>query len=427
MPPSRSILLVAHITPPVAMSAARRPAGLTRYLAQLGHRVTLLTSTMCGSGGVPGAVRTIRTRDLLVSPLNWRRSSFAALKGEAAGAYSGQPSALAAWVIPDLEIVGWIPFALPRALSLLQTERFDCVITSSPPQSGHLIGLALQRCGIPWVADLRDGWSFEPGGERFPPGRRRRLDTRLERAVIGRADAVVAVTAPIANDLQRRLHPAAVTITNGFDPAELPAAEAAAARAPVADGRFTLAYTGTLAYGGASAGPLLEAVRRLRQLDPISARLELVFAGPTASDEAADLRASDLAGSVRVLGPLARTDALGLQRAADALLLIIDPRRPSIATGKLYEYLSAARPILVLGEGSAAARIVGDVGAGLVAPHDDPDAIADALRRLMAADNTFRAPEPSTVERFSYRQLAVQMAEQVERAIAAGGGRARTR
>src|SRR6202012_601005 len=102
VPPPRSILLVAHVTPPVPMSAARRSAGLTKHLSRLGHRVTVLTSVMCGSGPVPGAELTIRTRDLLVSPLNWRRSSFAALKGDSTAAYAGAPSALAAWVIPDL-------------------------------------------------------------------------------------------------------------------------------------------------------------------------------------------------------------------------------------------------------------------------------------------------------------------------------------
>jgi hypothetical protein len=43
---------------------------------------------MCGPGPVPGASRTIRCRDLLVNPLNWRR----ALQGEADGSYSGNPS-----------------------------------------------------------------------------------------------------------------------------------------------------------------------------------------------------------------------------------------------------------------------------------------------------------------------------------------------
>jgi glycosyltransferase involved in cell wall biosynthesis len=425
VPPPRSILLVAHVTPPVPMSAARRAAGLTKHLSRLGHRVTVLTSAMSGTGSVPGANRTIRTRDLLVSPLNWRRSSFAALKGESSGAYVGTPSAFAAWVIPDLELIGWVPFALPRALALAKREHFDCVITSSPPQSAHLIGLALQRRGIPWVADLRDGWSFEPSGERFPPGRRRRLDQKLEETVLSRADGAVGVTPPIGDDLRHRVNPRAVTITNGFDPDEFAAAVEAAARAPVEPRRFTVAYTGTLAYGGTSAGPLLDGFRRLRDQDPAAAeRLELVFAGPMSSADLAELEASDLDGAVRVVGALSRAESLGLQRAADALALFVDSRRPSIATGKLYEYLSSGRRILVLGEGSVAARIVSEIGAGVVVPSEDPAAIAAALGRLVRDVDATPAPPRAAIERFSYARLAADMAEQVELAIARQGSTA---
>lgn len=400
------------------MSAARRSAGLTKYLSRLGHNVTVLTSVMCGSGPVPGAQLTVRTRDLLVSPLNWRRASFAALKGDSSAAYAVAPSALAAWVIPDLELVGWVPFALPRALAMTRDHQFDCVITSSPPQSGHLIGLALQRRGIPWVADLRDGWSFEPGGGRFPPGRRRRLDRALEQAVLSRADAAVGVTPPIAEDLRARINPRAVTITNGYDPDESDLALSAAGQAPVRGDRFTLAYTGTLAFGGASPQPLLDGVRRMRASDPnAAAMLELVFAGPMSEADLELLRASDLDGIVRVVGALPRGDALGLQRAADAVVLFVDGRRPSIATGKLYEYLSSGTPILVLGEGSAAARIVEEVGAGVVV-RDDPTSIAEALRRLVRAQEPPARPADGALERFSYPRIAAEMAEQVERAIA---------
>jgi glycosyltransferase involved in cell wall biosynthesis len=374
---------------------------------------------MCGSGPVPEAVRTIRSRDLLVSPLNWRRSSFGALKGEVEGAYASSPSALAGWVIPDLELIGWLPFALPRALKLANEEHFDCTITSSPPQSGHLIGLALRHRGIPWVADLRDGWSFEPSGERFPAGRRRQLDARLEQAVIARADAVVAVTPPIAEDLRQRVNHRAVTITNGYDPDEVAHARQAAARAPVAADRYTLAYTGTLRYGGASSMPLVEGFRTMREQDPEAAgQLEIVFAGPMAPADLMDLKAPDLDGTVRVLGPVSREQALGLQRAANALVLFADSRRPSIATGKLYEYLSSARPILVIGQNSVAARIVREVGAGLVVPADAPQDIAAALHRLLRGD-TVPMPSQDALEQFSYVQLAARMADVVEQAIAA--------
>lgn len=400
------------------MSAARRPAGLTKHLDRLGYRVTVLTSVMSGSGAIPGAARTIRTRDLLVSPLNWRRASFAALKGEGEGSYAA-PSPLAAWVIPDLEVVGWVPFALSRALALARRERFDCVVTSSPPQSAHLIGVELQRRGLAWVADLRDGWSFEQPGQRFPPGLRRQLDAQLERAVIGRADAVTAVTPPIAEDLRDRVNPRAITITNGYDPDERADPGVADESAPVSADRHTLAFTGTLTYGGVSPAPLLDGFRQLREQDPAAAgRLEMVFAGPTTAADLAVLGAPDLEDTVRILGPIARDRALNLQRAADALVLLIDDRRPSIATGKLYEYLSTGRPILVVGENSVAARIVREAGAGIVVPSDDLGAIAMALRQLQGDGRSLPRPAPDAVERFSYSRLAVQMADAIERAIA---------
>jgi len=400
------------------MSAAQRPAGLTKYLSRLGYSVTVLTSATSGSGPIPEAVQTIRTRDLMVSPLNWRRSSFAAIKGESSDMYDETPSVVAAWVIPDLEIIGWIPFALPRALALARRKHFDCVITSSPPQSGHLIGLALQRRGIAWVADLRDRWSVVPAGERSSLSRRGWLDRAMEEAVLSRADGIVGVSPPIAEDLRDRVNPRAVTITNGYDleATELALSAAGQVRAP--SERFTVAYTGTLAFGGASPQPLLDGVRRLQALDPkAAATLELVFAGPMSATDLAQLGAPDLLGTVRVVGALPRGDVLGLQRAADALVLFVDGRHRSGVPGKLYEYLYSGNPILVLGEGSEAARIVDEVGAGVIAPLNDPTSIAETLRRLVRGRQTVPVPAEGALERFSYPRIAAEMAEQVERAI----------
>src|SRR5690242_6043031 len=114
--PARRILFVAPLSPPLTLSAAGRTAGMTRYLGELGHEVTLLTSTVSGSGPVAGAARTIRTRDLMVSPLNWRRRNFEALTTDRPADYDATPSVFASLLVPDLELVGWTPFALARAL-----------------------------------------------------------------------------------------------------------------------------------------------------------------------------------------------------------------------------------------------------------------------------------------------------------------------
>jgi glycosyltransferase involved in cell wall biosynthesis len=386
----------------------------------------VLTSVVSGGGPVAGAARTIRTRDLIASPINWRRGNFEALAGAAPAAYDPTPSVFASIIVPDLEVVGWVPFALPRALGLARRGEVDCVVTSSPPHSGHLIGMALRARGVPWIADLRDGWCFDPSRPPYPLAVQRRLDAMLERRMASGADAVVGVTRPITEDLVQRLGARATTITNGFDPEVLPGGEApddGAAGALLDPERHSLVHTGTVGYAGRgrSFEPLVEALRRLRASAPeVAARLELVFAGPAAAHERELLEDPALAGVVKLLGAMPHRDALALQRAADSLLVVAGERHRSVATGKLYEYLAAGRPILVLGGHSAAAEIVAEARAGLAVRADDPDAIARALARLVApqAGAAVSGAAPDAIERFGYPALARRFADQVERAIA---------
>ena len=418
----RRVLLVAQISPPSGMVAARRIGGLARELGRLGHEVTVLTSVVSGTGAVDGAARTIRTRDLIASRVNWRRGNFEALAGAAAEAYDPTPSVFASIIVPDLEVVGWIPFALPRALGLARRGAVDCVVTSSPPHSGHLIGMALRSRGVPWVADLRDGWRFDPSRPRYPLELQRRLDAALEARMARTADVAIGVTAPIADDLAARLGARAETITNGFDP-DLPVAPPASVAPLLHPGRHSIVHTGTVGYAGRgrSFEPLVEALHRLRADTPdVAGRLELVFAGPAARHERDLLERRDLGARVRLVGSLPHPEALALQRAADSLLVVAGERHRSVATGKLYEYLTAGRPILVLGAGSAAARIVADAGAGLAVDADDPGAIADALRRLVAprAGEEVAAADAAAIARYGYPALAARYAGAIERAIA---------
>lgn len=412
----RELLLVAQLAPPSSLSAARRVAGLVKHLDRLGHRVTVLTSTSSGRGAVPGAAHVVRTRDLLVSPLNWRRESFASLAGGGEAGYAAAPSRLASLLVPDLAVVGWLPFALPRALGFAARRRFDAVLTTSPPHSGHLVGLALHRRGLPWVADFRDGWTFESDRPAWPWAGQGALDRALERAVAEGAERLVAVTDPIAADLRARFGGEVATITNGFDPEEhgdharlVPLGAAA----PAPD-RHSLVHAGRMAYAGRSPGPLLEALERAPEL---SGRLEVLFAGPLSEQERELIARPAFDGSVRAVGSLDRERTLALESRSDSLLVLTSGRRRGEATQKVFEYLASAKPILVLGEDTEAARIVAGAKGGIVAPAGDPDAIVAALRRLV--DGEAAGAPAGAVQRYSYAQLAQAMAEQVERAIAA--------
>ena len=158
-----------------AFDSCRRTSGRRADEVPVAARysITVLTSVASGQGPIEGAERVVRTADALASPLNWRRRHFEALGG-GSGAVYATPSRLESVVVPDLALAGWVPFALSRALRLTRGQRFDCVLTSSPPQSAHLLGLALRRRGVPWIAELRDGWTsslrVRRGRRRFSAG-----------------------------------------------------------------------------------------------------------------------------------------------------------------------------------------------------------------------------------------------------------------
>jgi glycosyltransferase involved in cell wall biosynthesis len=395
---------------------------MTKYLARLGHSVTVLSSLASGSGPIEGAEHVVRTPDALLSRLNWRRSHFSALAGSHGDVSYKPPSRLASVVVPDLGLVTWLPFALPSALSLVRRRRFDCVVTTSPPQSGHLIGLALRRRGLPWIAELRDGWTFEPPRDPWPLRAQRTLDDRLERLVVERADAVVGVTTPIVADIEARLGADAELITNGFDPDDaLPEREAD----PLLDpNRHSFLHTGRMGLSRVTPRPLLEALRLLKREKPeVWERVEIVFAGSLTEEERDLLTAPDLDGTVRATGWVERPRALRLQRAADALLLLTEGEsRRSVATGKLYEYLLAGRPVLVLGEGTEAARIIAETGTGLATSASDPRAIAEALEQFVNGGWS-RDRDGEAIDRYSWMKLGSRYSELIERVSA---GRAPT-
>jgi len=348
----------------------------------------------------------------MASSLNWRRRHVRTPTGRAAT--TRPPSRVESAFVPDVSLITWVPFAARATRRLAKGERPDCVITTSPPQSAHLLGLRLARLGIPWIAELRDGWRFERPRGDWPTRAQRRIDDRLEGAAIRRADAVVAVTRPIAEDIERRYDRSVALITNGFDLEEVD--EDVSPSNPLLDPeRISLVHTGSMGFTGGSAKHLVDALRLLRTDAPeVAARVEVVFAGLLSTDEAKLLESRDLEGIVRCVGALERPDVLRMQRAADVLLVVTEgARRPSVATGKLFEYLATSRPILVLGAESEAARIVISTGRGIVTSADDPRAIAQSLRAVADGEPS-PVPDQEEVQRYSWPGLAVAYSAVIE-------------
>jgi glycosyltransferase involved in cell wall biosynthesis len=410
-----NLLLVAYFYPPCRDTGAHRPAAMAKWLRRLGHRVTVLTTSAYGEGDAGTEEGVLRSADLqrIRARLHGRDRVDALFDSDT---YSGRPHILSRVVVPEPLVAAWAPFARRDALRRNARERFDCVITSSPPESVHLVGRALRRRGVPWVADLRDGWTFEPIRPPFPTGIQRRLDERLERRWLGGADAVVCVSRPAADDLRTRLGLDPELVPNGWDPDLVgDAAITAAAERLLDPERISLVYTGRFGSYGRDPTALIQALGTLAGGHPdAAAKLELVVAGPLTDDEAVLMRRDVSPARIVIAGTVDRTDALALQRAADALLLLASARRTQLLNFKLFEYLAAGPPIVALAAGTEAGRIVAEAGGEAVAA-DDPQAIVGALLRLVAGE--VPPSDPAARERYSYPGVAEGMAAVSQTAI----------
>ena len=281
-------------------------------------------------------------------------------------------------LVPD-ENVPWSTIATPFAIRLVRREGIDVVLTTSPPPSLHLLGATVKRTtGAAWVADLRDPLTSHP--------HRRGYESRLARVkestvggvgrlVASQADAIVAASEPIAEEM-RALEPKGkvVTIANGCDFDDFAGLE------HHTSDRLRITHAGHF-HGKRDPRPFLRALAE-SGLDDVVVR----FAGDFRVADREYAEALGLGDRVELLGEVSRRRSLELQRDSDVLLLLIPEsggRGKDVLTGKIYEYLAAERPILAaVPPDGAAAQLVREAGAGVVVPSDDVEGLRDALLDL---------------------------------------------
>lgn len=425
----KSVLLIAHDYPPINSASAQRVLNFAQYLPEFGYRPVILTTARYGGLPEDAAQPVYRADDLIHNLFRFlRRSRETAVPQEAQFRVATIPTdslpgrVRDAVMIPDTKL-GWLPPAVTLGRRLISEQQPTLIFSSSPPETAHLVAARLNSAtGIPWVADMQDGWLFEPPNPDIRRGTLRRyLEGRLERHVVRLANAIVTATAPIADDLSTR-YPDTVTkiahIANGYDQAEY----RGLSRQRQPAGTFLIVYTGALSTSrrGTDPGPFFAAVAALLRDDPHTP-LRVRFVGNTRPEEQDAAHALGLADMIQFLPPVSRREAHQHQLDADALLLITASGQRSVTTLKLFDYIGAGRPILALAAGNAAEKIVQDYGLGITVAPDDPNAIAQALKEMLALWRSgaswpgFAAAQA----RFEYRGLTAELAALFDQVLTA--------
>lgn len=273
--------------------------------------------------------------------------------------------------VPD-RMIRWIPAGLRTAEKLVREQNIDVVLTSSPSESTHLIGLKLQqRLGIRWVADFRDLWTTKAVTYRPATSIHDRYIRKLERKIMTAADHIIANT---DDNLQHYVRAFGVSservsmIPNGFDRADLDGTCELEKQAGV----FYIGYMGNL---DKHDFPWREFFRVLKRLGEYVGpdKVRFVQCGHQSNEVSEYLRQHGMEKYLLFHGMLPHDEAVRLIAGTDLRLLLLYDTEYSraIVPAKLYNYLIMDGPIYALApERSTVADILTDTGTGVViSPH----------------------------------------------------------
>jgi len=94
--------------------------------------------------------------------------------------------------IPDSR-VGWNKYAYKKVINIISNKKIDCLITTGPPHSTHLVGLKIHnKYKLKWIVDLRDPWTeifYLKNRFRFPFSKQK--NKKLESEVLEKSDAII--------------------------------------------------------------------------------------------------------------------------------------------------------------------------------------------------------------------------------------------
>ncbi len=98
--------------------------------------------------------------------------------------------------------VGWVQPAVRFGRQLLASQKYDLIMSTSPPVSAHLVAQKLSReTSIPWVADFRDFWNSYPVEECFTDEKLVKKGKALLKSIRSEAKFVTTVNKTIADYL----------------------------------------------------------------------------------------------------------------------------------------------------------------------------------------------------------------------------------
>ncbi len=317
------------------------------------------------------------------------------------------------YFIPDARKF-WIKPSVKFLKKYLSENKVDVVISSGPPHSLHLIGLALKKqLGIKWISDFRDPWTDIDYFHQLPLTKAaKNKHAELEREVLKYSDRVLVIGQTMKNKFDP-FNKFVSVITNGFD-SDFDSDKVM----PKLDNKFSITHIG-LMNSDRNPKVLWEVLLEIaRENKTFKEDLEIKLVGSIAEEVENELNRFD-SSCVNKVGYVSHNEVKKFQESSQVLLLAVNnvPSAKGVITGKIFEYLQAKRPILAIGpvDGDLAG-ILNKTQAGNIIGFEDKEYLKHQVLKLY---NQYKegklVVESKNIEQYHRKQLTKDLADLIKK------------
>jgi len=424
----KKVLIITYYWPPSGGVAVQRWVKMSKFLREFGWEPVIYTAENAEmpvvdhslEASIPEGITVIKLP--IWEPYDLYKRFLGYKKQEKIGAgflqekkKHGALQKFSIWVrgnffIPDARKF-WIKPSVKFLSAYLKKNPVDAIISSGPPHSMHLIAMGVKdKLNIPWVADFRDPWTkIDYYNELNLSNYADKKHHFLEQKVLRKADKVVTVSKHWAADFNIINNNNTKVITNGFDDDDFNK------NVDVIDPGFILHHSGMI---NKARNPelLWQVLSELRmENEDFNNALKIQLTGNIDFTVAESISRNKLQDKLVHVDHLPHNEAVQAMQRSPVLLLLLNDSHDILGRipAKLFEYLAAKRPVLVIGNAAGdAAAIIQETNAGVVAEMNNKNDIKEKILFLFGQYKSGQLKINSLgIEKYARKENAKSFAE----------------
>ncbi|MCL2064726.1 MAG: glycosyltransferase [Candidatus Cloacimonetes bacterium] len=365
----KRLLFLAYFYPPLGGPGVQRPIKTIKYLKKFGWEIDVLTVSdiqfhsydyeLLKESRAENIYRT-KSFDLMsilkiFNKKTTKRDTTTKIISNSKNVYFHTPEKIKKIVrglFPIDDKIGWFPFAYKKALHLLRTKHYECIVATIGPYTTGVLAYQLhKKTNIPIIIDYRDLWTLHA----YPQYIFRLLylhAKKYEKMMLKSAKGVIIIGNKkkeiLISHFGEYLREKIDVVYNGYDEDDFTENTSEAVEIKDSSQNITIRYVGNI-YGNQSVYYFIQALEILKSKNEIPPNVIFEFIGNFYLETLNYLQAKNLSDYIKIIPQVNHQNAIKYMKNADLLLLLVSSKEgDSTIPGKVFEYIRACVPILAM-------------------------------------------------------------------------------